>query len=280
MEQTLGFKMIDGIKCYSFDNSEDYSNYPIECFDIRDEVEDNFWLTSRNRLLEDLIIKYSLPDCETKFLEIGCANGLFLEKLAKNKNIKITGSEIYLAGLKYAREKLRVGADLIQFDVEQGILPDRFDIIGSFDVIEHIENDVAAIANIYAMLNPGGNFILTVPQYMFLWSKHDEMLHHKRRYSRKELLTKLTGAGFEIKLCSSWLFCLFPLMLTQRLIEGSRLNKKDEESFKESFKDRESFPKIINRIFDKIMLIDEFLIKRNISLPFGGSLLVIAKRIN
>lgn len=275
MSQELQYKMINGIKCYNPDVAESYDDYPDEGFDVTDQLEaESFWVRSRTRLIKNIINRYSLPPTETKFLDIGCGTGAVIQGIMGNTSLKITGSEVYLNGLLYAKKKLP-NVEFVQFDVTQGKLPGNFDMIGAFDVIEHIDADIVAISNIYAMLHDGGCFIVTVPQYMFLWSRLDEIVRHKRRYSRRELLAKLQQQGFVISYCSSFVFTLFPLMLVSRMFD--RIKKENEPTDIE-FKDRVEFPEILNWIFDKIMRIDEVLIKLRISLPYGGSLLVVAKK--
>ena len=152
------------------------------------------------------------PKGKTKFLEIGCATGDFIQHIVENKNLHITGSEIYLKGLLYAKRNLP-NVNFIQFDATQGWINEEFDLIVAFDVLEHIEDDVAAVSNIYKMLHKDGGLIISVPQHMFLWSKLDEILKHKRRYSRQALTAKLEADGFSIEYSTSFLFILFPLML-------------------------------------------------------------------
>jgi len=275
MGRELQYKIISGIKCYSPGVAESYDDYPDEGFDVTDQLEsESFWVRSRNRLIKNIINQYSRGRGETKFLDIGCGTGEVIRTIGTNPNLKITGSEIYLNGLLYAKKKLP-DAEFIQYDVTQGRLPEDFDIIGAFDVIEHIENDRSAIANIYEMLRDGGYFVVTVPQYMFLWSRLDEIVRHKRRYSRTEILAKLRQQGFVVEYCSSFLFVLFPMMVISRIFDR---NKKESESTEVEFKNRVSFPRMLNRFFDNAMRIDEALIDLKISLPYGGSLLVIAKR--
>jgi SAM-dependent methyltransferase len=275
MSQKLQYIMIDGIKCYSPDVANSYHDYPDGGFDVTDKLEaESFWVRSRNRLIKSIINKYSMRPNKTRFLDIGCGTGAVIQAVIGNSDLVITGSEIYLKGLFYAKNKLP-DAEFVQFDVTQGILPEKFDMVGAFDVIEHIEDDIASISNVYEMLYDGGFFIVTVPQYMFLWSRLDEIVKHKRRYTRKELLIKLQRQGFVISYCSSFLFTLFPLMLVSRMID---FNKKEKESSEVEFENKVSFPKTLNWIFDKIMRFDETLISLGMSLPFGGSLLVVAKK--
>lgn len=277
MSEELKYTIVDGIKCYSLKEANRYTDYPDNGFDLTEKLEKaSFWVRSRNRLLKKIINKYSLQSNKTRFLEIGCGTGTFIREIATNENLKITGSEIYLKGLLYAKQKLPNVA-FIQYDARQGNLGEEFDMVAAFDVIEHIDEDTAAISNFHQLLSDGGYFIVTVPQHMFLWSRLDVIVKHKRRYSRKELLFKLQQQGFAISFCSSFLFILFPLMLISRVFDRRKMGGESSEM---EFENRVSFPNAMNWILDKFMRIDEALIGLGISLPFGGTLLVVAKKQN
>jgi 2-polyprenyl-3-methyl-5-hydroxy-6-metoxy-1,4-benzoquinol methylase len=275
MSDNLQYTLVDGIKCFSPEVASSYDDYPDEGFDLTDESgESSFWVRSRNRLFKKIVYAQTLSTRKTKFLEIGCGTGNFIEKIIENENLEVTGSEIYLKGLQYAKKNLP-HVNFIQFDITQGTIGEEFDLIVAFDVIEHIEDDVAALLNINKMLNKGGGFIMTVPQHMFLWSRLDEIVKHKRRYSRRELVTKLQDSGFDISYATSFLFVLFPLMLISRLFDKSG----DQSQFDEvALEKRVKFPNALNWIFDLFMRIDELLIRLGISLPFGGTLVVVARK--
>jgi len=267
--------MVDGVKCYSPDVASAYTDYPDSGFDLTDKnAGSSFWVSSRTRLFKSMVQRHVAPTGKTRFLEIGCGTGDFIRQIADIENLEITGSEIYLKGLVYAKKNLP-GVDFVQFDATQGTLGERFHIIAAFDVIEHIENDDAALSNIGRMLDQGGVLIVSVPQYMFLWSKLDEIVKHKRRYSRRELVTKLKNNGFDITYATSFIFVLFPLMLISRLFDrGSEQSQSDEQALEKRVK----FPGFVNAIFDWFMRIDEALIGLGLSLPFGGTLVVVAKK--
>ena len=249
MSQKLQFEIIDGIKSYSPEVASSYSDYPDDGFDVTDRLEsESFWVRSRNRLIKNIIFKYSRRPDKTRFLDIGCGTGAVIQGVVDDPSLMITGSEIYLKGLFYAKKKLP-SVEFVQFDITRGRLPEDFDLVGAFDVVEHIEDDITAIANVYEMLSKGGYFLITVPQYMSLWSKLDEIVKHKRRYSRKELLTKLEKQGFTISYCTSFLFVLFPLMLISRVLDRSQSEK---ESTNLEFEKRVNFPRAMNWLFDKI----------------------------
>lgn len=275
MSDNLSYTLAEGIKCFSPEVANSYADYPDGGFDLTDKSgESSFWVRSRNRLFKSIVQDHLVAIGKTKFLEIGCGIGGFIQQIVENENLEITGSEIYLKGLLYAKKNLP-NVDFIQFDVTQGVVGEEFDIIAAFDVIEHIENDVAAISNIYKMLRRGGSLIVTVPQHMFLWSKLDEIVKHKRRYSRREMVTKLQKNGFDISYCTSFLFVLFPLMLISRMFDKRRDQSQSDEVALEK---RVKFSNVLNWIFDRLMRIDETLIRLGISLPFGGTLVVVARK--
>ena len=273
MTNPLNYILVDGIKCYSENVAADYSNYPDSGFELTDaNVGSSFWVSSRNRLFKSMLQRLITPNGKTKLLEIGCGTGDFIRQIYQNPGLEITGSEIYLKGLFYAKKNLP-SVEFIQFDVTQGSIDDSFDIIAAFDVIEHVDHDEIAISNIFQMLNKGGTFILSVPQHMFLWSRLDELVKHKRRYSKNELINKLSNSGFKVTYSTSFVFSLFPLMLVSRLLDRK---SKDEKSSDRGLEDRVQFPPLLNILFDCIMRVDEFLIRHGFSLPFGGTLVVIA----
>lgn len=275
MSDNFPYTVIEGIRCFSPDVASFYADYPDGGFDLTDKIgEDSFWVRSRNRLFKSIAYEHLASVGKTKFLEIGCGTGGFIQQIVENENLEITGSEIYLKGLLYAKNHLP-NVDFIQFDVTQGVIGEEFDLIVAFDVIEHIENDIAAISNINKMLTKGGRLIITVPQHIFLWSELDEIVKHKRRYSRRELVAKLQKNGFDISYCTSFLFVLFPLMLISRMFDKGRDHSQSDEMALEK---RVKFPNALNWIFDRLMRIDEALIRLGISLPFGGTLVVVARK--
>jgi hypothetical protein len=103
----------------------------------------------------------------------------------------------------------------------------------------------------------------------------DEIVKHKRRYSRRELVLKLKNNGFKIDYATSFIFVLFPLMLISRLFDKRRDQSQSDE---QALEKRTLFPGIVNAIFDFFMRIDEGLIRSGASLPFGGTLVIVARK--
>ena len=249
MSKTLQHITIDGIKCYSPEVARDYANYPENGFELTDKnVKSSFWVNSRNRLFKSILKCYLLPSGKTNLFEIGCGTGDFIQQISEDSNFQITGSEIYLNGLLFAKKNLP-NVEFVQFDITQGVIERQFNIITAFDVIEHIDDDSIALENIYEMLKKDGFLIISVPQHMLLWSKLDEIVKHKRRYSRQDLIDKLKAINFDIDYVTSFVFVLFPLMLISRLLDKVDTTQQSEDH---EFEKRVKFPKFLNSILNSI----------------------------
>lgn len=270
------YEIIDGVKCYNPEAAIDNTYYPADAFDTLYKLEQsNFWFKARNRLIFYLFNKYINKEKVLKTLEIGCGTGFVLSDLKKIQSLKLYGAEILLNGLKLASKRVPE-AEFIQLDVTNMQFVSEFDIICTFDVLEHIKEDRKAISNIYKALKENGLFFITVPQHRFLWAEIDELSNHKRRYKKSELIEKLHKSDFEVLYNTSFVFSLFPVMVLSRMFNRKRKpydNRKEPDLFREF-----RIPVIANKIFDVFMYADELLIKSGIRFPFGGSLFVIASK--
>lgn len=275
----MNHQIIKGIKCYNPELLESYDNFPE--YGVSDDiinVDVNFWDRSRYRLFKELIKQETIAFPRVNFLEVGCSNGMLIKSLLDLDRFEITGSEIYLKGLLVAK-KFIPNVEFIQLDIATTALEEkRYNLITAFDVLEHIKEDDLAISNIYKMLESGGKFIVSVPQHQFMFSSFDKLVNHQRRYSRKELVAKLQKAGFKVNYRSSLVFLLFPLMVASRIQDFLLPKKLIKSNDSEKFNKKIAISKPLDGIFNFFMLIDEFLIRHRISLPFGGTLLVIAQK--
>jgi SAM-dependent methyltransferase len=226
----------------------------------------NFWFRSRNRLITWAIKKY-FPEVKS-FLEIGCGTGFVLTAIRQHfPHVECTGSEIHSAGLKFAQSRLS-DTSLCQMDARNIPFTEEFDLVGAFDVLEHIEEDEQVLGQLFDAVKPGGGILLTVPQHPFLWSSADEAACHHRRYTRRELKAKVIDAGFEVIRTSSFVTFLLPLMAVSRLVAKSP--KQGQREFE--------LPGALNSLFEVTMNVESALIRAGINLPAGGSLLMSARK--
>jgi SAM-dependent methyltransferase len=245
------------------------ASFPRDAFEQLTNYEaDNWWFCSRNSLLEWLISTYTTK--AGKYLEIGCGTGFVLKMIdSQFPDFEVNGSELYEDGLEYARSRVP-GAKLKQYDARNIKERESYEVIGAYDVLEHIEQDSLVLDNIYSALKPHGKMILTIPQHQWLWSASDEYANHVRRYSRQEILAKVRAAGFKIEFCSSFVSFLLPLMFLSRTTES----RTDEYDPKKEFE----IPGWLNKSLNKIMMLELFLIKKGIKFPCGGSLVVVGEK--
>ncbi len=269
---------IDGFKCYAPEMAHDGEDFPPQAFERFFEIEAaNFWFRSRNRIIAHELRKYAAAGERHRFLEIGCGTGYVLSGLAVENRYDLTGAEVSVKGLVYAKTRLP-GVAFMQLDARDIPFASEFDAIGAFDVIEHIEEDTEVMRNVHRALAPGGVFLVTVPQHHWLWSRADDYLGHKRRYSRSELIAKLERHGFHMEFCSSFVFFLLPLMFLSRLRKKS--SGRDGADGANAVFDELTLPKPVNALLELAMRIDELLIRSGVSLPVGGSLLAVARKID
>jgi SAM-dependent methyltransferase len=261
-------EVLDGFNAFASALADHNRGFPQEAFERLARVEDtSFWFRARNAVILWALKRY-FPGV-SHYLEIGCGSGYVLAAVETMlPETAVWGSDLYVSALRLARRRVPA-ATLVQMDATKIPFTDEFDAIGCFDTLEHIEEDEAALVRIWAALKPGGGLLLTVPQHDFLWSPSDDYAKHVRRYSRKELMGKLTMAGFRVQRMTSFVSLLLPLMLLSR-------KRRDGGEYDPEAEFR--IPASVNRTFETIMNIELSVIRSGINLPMGGSLLAVARR--
>ena len=228
----------------------------------------SFWFRARNQLILFAITKFFSR--ARSILEIGCGTGFVLRAIHEafpNANLK--GSEVFSAGLDLAQQRLP-NVELFQMDARRMPFESEFDLIGAFDVIEHIEADDLVLSQIHRSLHPGGGLLLTVPQHRWLWSNSDDFAHHYRRYGRRELIGKVRAAGFKVLGATSFVTLLLPLMALARVLQrGSLANYDPHADFVAGWKDK---------VLESVMSTELAMIRAGLAFPAGGSLLLAAEK--
>jgi 2-polyprenyl-3-methyl-5-hydroxy-6-metoxy-1,4-benzoquinol methylase len=238
---------------------------------LYDSERGNFWFEPRNRLIVGLLNKY-FPTAQT-FMEVGCGTGFVLSAIAASRKWdRLYGSELYEEGLTFARKRLNGSAELIQMDARS--IPEQYrhmDVIGAFDVIEHIEDDEAVLSGIHQALEPKGGLMIAVPQHRWLWSSIDEISHHVRRYSADDLHDKIKRAGFRILFSGSYTFALLPAMMLSRIAKRADDTIKPTAEF--------SATRSVNALLRAISNAEVALTLAGARFPIGGSRVVVAQKI-
>ena len=227
----------------------------------------HWWYRARRAILADLIRREVAPPADARILEIGCGTGHNLEMLGRFGQL----DAIELDDESRAIAEKRLGRGIMSARLpELAGIPDRhYDMIAALDVIEHIDDDVGAIAAIATRLKPGGKFIMTVPAHPWMWSAHDTVNHHKRRYSKRGLRQLIEGSPLRLQKIGYFNSLLFPLAIADRI--ASKLRGKDDADVK-----LPSAP--VNSALETVFAAERHLVGR-LPLPPGLSLFAIASAI-
>jgi SAM-dependent methyltransferase len=223
----------------------------------------HWWYRARRDILATLIRRKIRLPADARILEIGCGTGHNLEMLAGFG--RADGIEIDSAARALASERL--GRTIGDAPLPQltGVEDGAYDLVAILDVLEHVEEDRAALQSIARKLRPGGRILITVPAHPWMWSAHDEVNHHKRRYTRKTLRKVVEEAGLKLDMLSWFNSLLFPLAAAARLA-GRVRGKQDSD---------DKMPaRPLNAAFRAIFGLERYALGR-LPLPPGVSLVAI-----
>lgn len=224
----------------------------------------HWWYRARREVLAELIRRIVDPPKDADILEIGCGTGHNLAMLGDFGRV----DALELDEEARAHAQKRLGRSVMSAPLPQlaGVPEHHYDLIGAFDVIEHIDDDEAAIASIATRLKPTGKFVMTVPAHQWMWSAHDVVNHHRRRYSKRRLKSLIENSPLKLERIGYFNCLLFPLAVADRL--SSRLRKKDEADLK-----LPAAP--LNRVLERVFAAERHLVAR-VPLPPGLSLFAVA----
>jgi SAM-dependent methyltransferase len=221
-------------------------------YEIMADVDQrHWWYVARRKIIAALIRRDIRPPANAEILELGCGTG---------HNLAMLGEFGHVDALELDDEARSVAEKRLGRQVRSAPLPElagvperHYDLIGAFDVIEHIDDDTAALASIATKLKPGGKFILTVPAHRWMWSAHDVVNHHKRRYSKRSLRKLVESSPLKLEAIGYFNSLLFPVAVAERL--SSKLRGKDEA-------DLNMPPALLNAALEKVFAAERHLVGR------------------
>lgn len=240
--------------------------------DKRRRLEAGYWLFRARRELLIALICRSGGCPGSKILDAGCGGGLLISFLQKKGFKNISGIDTGKAMIELCRERGLMNVS--RQDCTGTVFDDElFDIIVAADVLEHLEDDAVALREWKRILKKNGKLIITVPAFNFLWSHHDEVCHHYRRYSKPALIHALSVANFSIERVSFWNFFLFfPLCLMKIL---QKIFSRDK--VRQSDRLYELNP-LINTLLLRLLRLENRLLGW-IDFPVGISICAVARKI-
>lgn len=224
----------------------------------------HWWYKARRALVRDMLHQIGIGNAAGKqVLDVGCGAGEGAQIFPEAHLTGLDPSEEALALVPKAHYR-----ELVRGSGEQLVFPSAsFDVVLLLDALEHMAADDDALREARRVLRPGGVMCITVPAYQWLWSKHDEAVHHKRRYTRQQLVKKMEAAGFTVRYASYYMMLfLLPIALF-RFLAGRFLRSKTSDFF--------ILPNILNVFLYGVSRLEAYVCRKQIRLPFGTSIIAI-----
>jgi SAM-dependent methyltransferase len=230
-------------------------------------IENRHWWFVARRALFAEVLRPNIPEPGSILVDVGCGTGGNLRFLGAYG--AVVGLELNAAAAQIAAAHGQVvrGGDTEFWPIAENSVT----TFTALDVLEHIPDDKTAMIRLFASLKPGGILLLSVPAYRWLWSEHDELLHHQRRYNRRDVTELAASAGFSIDYVSYHNCILFPVSVFLRVLSrlsGGRIGI-DENRVP---------PPPINGLLRKVYSLERHLVRNRVRLPFGLSIMAVLRK--
>lgn len=229
-----------------------------------EEDRAHWWFVGRRAVILAEMAR-RLPARRGRLTELGCGSGGMLEALGR------FGTAVGVETDSVLRARARERG----LDVRPGALPDdipleagTWDAVCLFDVLEHVEDEAGALAACRRLLAPAGRLFVTVPAYAWLWSRHDELLGHRRRYTAGRLRRAAEGAGYAVERLTYFNTLLAPPIMAVRLVRAM-LRRPGHDLHRPG--------PVANRVLAACFAAEAPLLGW-LSPPFGISILLVARR--
>lgn len=239
-------------------------------YGIMNDVEDkHWWFVGRRAILESFLERIAkdlrTANNDLRILDVGCGTGANLEMLKQFGESE--GVDVSDDALEFCRKKgLKVHKGLAE---ELPFADETFDLVTALDVVEHLDDDVAGLKEMYRILKKGGKTLIFVPAFMWLWGVQDDISNHRIRYTKKEIVERLEKAGFTIERATyaNWTF-FAPILAGRTIMKITGIKPESENNVNVS---------ALNGIFGKIFSSEKYWLK-NLDFPFGVSIVIVANK--
>ncbi len=237
---------------------------------IMDRVEDShWWFVGRRAILESflksIVAKFRIPHSELRILDVGCGTGANLEMLSQFGSAE--GVDVSDDALEFCRKKgltVQKGlAEMLPYEDE------TFDITTALDVIEHLDDDIAGLRELFRVTKTGGYSLIFVPAFMWLWGVQDDISNHRIRYTKKQIVERLERAGYTVERATYANFTFFaPILGGRTIMKLTGIKPESENNITISG---------LNGVFGKLFSAERFILNK-MNFPFGVSIVIVAKK--
>ncbi len=237
---------------------------------IMDEVEgSHWWFVGRRAILDSFLqgicSRLTTPDSRLRILDVGCGTGANIEMLSNYGEAE--GVDVSDDALEFCRRK--------GLTVQKGLaetLPyadESFDLTTALDVVEHLDDDIAGLKEMFRVTRQGGYSLIFVPAFMWLWGVQDDISNHRIRYTKSQIVERLQAAGYEIERATyaNWTF-FAPILAGRTIMKLTGIRPESENNITVS---------ALNGVFGKLFGAERFWL-RNLNFPFGVSIVVVARK--
>ena len=239
-------------------------------YSIMYEVEGkHWWFAGRRRIIEGFVEKAiaDIGKLQPRILDVGCGTGANLQMLSQFGSAE--GVDVSTEALDFCRAR---GLDRVKQGAAESLPFEdaSFDLVTGLDVVEHLDDDIVGLSEMRRVLRPDGRAVLFVPAFMFLWGVQDDISHHRRRYTLRELKQKLRESGMTVERASYANITFFaPILLGRLLMRVTGLRPASENNITIG---------ALNGLLGRILGAESWWLRR-MNFPFGVSIVCVAKKI-
>ncbi len=241
------------------------------------EIEDRFWWSVGTRRVFFQLIRELGHQPGRRALDVGCGTGIMLREFPADWTL-VAGCDFTDLALSFCRER-GLGALVRGSAVELPFATESLDLVMALDVVEHLDDDTAAMREITRVCRRGGHVLVHVPAFPILWTDKDVLNHHRRRYRRAELLALIGRSGLQVERLFYLNVFLFPVALLRAIAErliGTRRAAAPAPSAP-VLDAIYRIPDALNRAMTTLMDVERHLVTR-VPVPFGMSLVCLARK--
>ena len=237
---------------------------------IMDEVEgSHWWFVGRRAILETFLRKITAAASgqlsDVSILDVGCGTGANLEMLSQFG--KAEGVDVSDDALEFCKRKGLTAQKGLAEKLPFG--DESFDITTALDVVEHLDDDVAGLKEMFRVTKKGGHSLIFVPAFMWLWGVQDDISHHSIRYTKKQIIERVEQAGFTVERATYANFTFFtPILVGRTLMKVTGIKPESENNVNVS---------ALNGFFGKLLSAERFWLK-NFDFPLGVSIVLTARK--